>query len=155
MCKAKSGGAQCVETANSFSGMTGMFGSSFHMNGMKEACDCVPEAKAPARYAEYITFIYETYNKQGIEAVPHVGTCKDSDAGEVEPGREPCTAAERVAALLEKKKGKEGKLFWQLVNTYKHIEFTEGLTEEQCEVADRKGARYGESDEAAQVRHGK
>ena len=142
MCDAKNGGAPCKSTADGFSGMTAMFGSSFHMNGMREACDCVPADKAPARHAEYVTYIYDTYNKKGVEAVPHAGDCKDRKGKDDE-----CSAAERVTALLAKNEGKEGKLFWELVNTYKHIAFvqegSEALSDDQCEVADRKGVRFG------------
>ena len=64
MCDSVNGGAQCKETANSFAGMTAMFGKSFHENGMREACDCVSEEEAPARYEEYVKFMYEEYNKR-------------------------------------------------------------------------------------------
>jgi hypothetical protein len=64
-CKAATGqagaGSHCVETANSFSGMTGMFGRSFHQQGMDEACECVPEDQATERNVDYFVHFYKTY----------------------------------------------------------------------------------------------
>lgn len=145
MCDSVNGGAQCKETANSFAGMTAMFGKSFHENGMREACDCVSEEEAPARYEEYVKFMYEEYNKKGLTAVPSVDECKEKE----------CTDDEKVHALVKKystdkggKKKHPGKLFWKLVNTYKHISWVQdgemGLTKEECEVAERDGKRFGE-----------
>ena len=144
MCDSVNGGAQCKETANSFAGMTSMFGKSFHENGMREACDCVSEEEAPARFEEYVKFMYEQYNK---EKVPSVGDCKGKE--------KECTDEEKVRALVKKhstakdgKKKHPGKLFWKLVNTYKHISWVQdgemGLTDEECEVAERDGKRFGE-----------
>lgn len=118
MCDSVKGGAQCKETANSFAGMTAMFGKSFHDNGMREACDCVSEEEAPARFNEYVKFIYTEYNKDGLTAVPSVGACSPIE-------EKACTADQRIEALVQKhsvdKSGKKkhpGKLFWKLVNTY-------------------------------------
>jgi hypothetical protein len=60
-CKSNKGGSHCVETANSFASMTGMFGRSFHQQGMQEACECVPKAQASKRNADYFVQFYETY----------------------------------------------------------------------------------------------
>ena len=147
MCDSVNGGAECKETANSFAGMTAMFGKSFHDNGMREACDCVSEKEAPARFNEYVKFMYETYNEQGLAAVPAVGTCTDDEKD--------WTGDEKVTALVTKystgKDGKQkhpGRLFWKLVNTYKHIQWVQdgemGLAQEECEVAERGGKRFGE-----------
>jgi hypothetical protein len=151
MCDSVNGGAQCKETANSFAGMTSMFGKSFHENGMREACDCVSEEEAPARFEEYVKFMYEEYNKEGLAAVPSVDACKKTDK-QKDPE---CTGEEKVKALVKKystaKDGKTkhpGRLFWKLVNTYKHISWVQdgemGLTDEECEVAERAGKRFGE-----------
>jgi hypothetical protein len=146
MCDSMKGGAECVETANSFASMTQMFGKSFHANGLREACDCVSTAEAPARFKEYVSFMYTEYNKQGLDAVPAVGACKVIE-GDDKDDKE-CTNDEKVEALLAKYKGKEGKLFWKLVNTYKHINWVrdgpEALATEECEVAERDGKRFGE-----------
>ena len=114
MCDTVEGGAQCKETANSFAGMTAMFGKSFHDNGMREACDCVSEEEAPARFNEYVKHMYTEYNAQGLAAVPSVDACKEKE----------CTADEKIEALVNKysvdkagKKKHPGKLFWKLVNT--------------------------------------
>jgi hypothetical protein len=155
MCDSMKGGAECVETANSFASMTQMFGKSFHANGLREACDCVSTAEAPARFKEYVSFMYTEYNKQGLDAVPAVGACKviegdvkGDDKGDVKGDDKECTNDEKVEALLAKYKGKEGKLFWKLVNTYKHINWVrdgpEALATEECEVAERDGKRFGE-----------
>lgn len=149
MCDSVSGGAECQETANSFASMTAMFGKSFHENGMRDACDCVSEEEAPGRFQDYVKFMYEKYNKDGIKAVPAVGVCKPS------PESKPCTSDEKIEALVEKystgkggKKKHPGRLFWKLVNTYKHIEWVRdgemGLAKEECEVAEREGKRFGE-----------
>lgn len=152
MCDSVNGGGECKETANSFASMTAMFGKSFHDNGMREACDCVSEEEAPTRFNEYVKFMYETYNKQGLAAVPAVDTCKTKEDSTDD---EDCTDDEKVAALVTKystgkdgKKKHPGRLFWKLVNTYKHIQWVQdgemGLTKEECEVAERKGKRFGE-----------
>ena len=138
MCKTVDGGARCLETASSFSSMTRAFGSSFHANGMREACDCVPKKDAPRRYEEYVTHLYERYNKRGLLGIPAVGACKDEeeDDGVAAGCKEDGEAL--LKALLAKYEGKEGKLFWRLGKTYEHLLWTtdgpEALSREQCKI---------------------
>ena len=105
---------------------------------MREACDCVPKKDAPRRYEEYVTHLYERYNKRGLLGIPAVGACKDEEeedgvaAGCKEDGEA------LLKALLAKYEGKEGKLFWRLGKTYEHLLWTtdgpEALSQEQCKI---------------------
>eukprot|EP01065_Artemidia_motanka_P015015 TRINITY_DN18882_c0_g1_i1.p1 TRINITY_DN18882_c0_g1~~TRINITY_DN18882_c0_g1_i1.p1 ORF type:complete len:207 (+),score=36.66 TRINITY_DN18882_c0_g1_i1:226-846(+) len=85
---------QCEDQANSFAGMTGLFGKGFHESSQAESCQCAPKDKAESRWKEYAGKLYTQMT--GSE-----------DTGAV------------VAATMNRHgKGKQGMAVYELVRRY-------------------------------------
>jgi secretory phospholipase A2 len=96
VCKQLEGeqASECKQQAQSFSGMTQVFGSGMHAQGQGMQCDCLSSAEeAAARHRAFLMQFYESYN---------------------------VTAAtdEHVDSMLEKYKGKEGEMYYLMVLKY-------------------------------------
>jgi secretory phospholipase A2 len=96
VCKESDGKMQeCTQQAESFSGMTKIFGSGFHTKGQQDACQCVDKSEARAAHKEVLLTFFGKYNQ---------------------------TAAteENVEGILEKyeKKGKMGEAYFKLAKKH-------------------------------------
>jgi len=47
----------CSEQAETFTGLTAMFGGAFHSSSQEGVCDCVAEEEAPARFEEFLHYV--------------------------------------------------------------------------------------------------
>eukprot|EP00939_MAST-03C_sp_MAST-3C-sp1_P001143 g1143.t1 len=62
VCKKYSGGTrerECREQADTFSGLTAMFGDGFHKSSQDGVCDCVPEDERSPRYRKFLEHVHE------------------------------------------------------------------------------------------------
>ena len=97
-CYAHAERAECKKQADSMTGMTGLFGGSFHArtqkgspeNGRLGACDCYAPADADRRWEEKFTEFYEkhsdppmTLDEAGDKAKKVLSTYKPEQRGEV------------------------------------------------------------------------
>merc|ERR1711935_371228 len=79
--------SECNQQAQSFTGMTRMFGGGMHQSSQVDACDCFDSKETAAqRHLEHITGLYQRNNPE---------KAKDKAF---------------IAGLLERSKGKEGPL---------------------------------------------
>eukprot|EP00403_Amphidinium_massartii_P026277 CAMPEP_0178387746 /NCGR_PEP_ID=MMETSP0689_2-20121128/9231_1 /TAXON_ID=160604 /ORGANISM="Amphidinium massartii, Strain CS-259" /LENGTH=215 /DNA_ID=CAMNT_0020008117 /DNA_START=12 /DNA_END=655 /DNA_ORIENTATION=+ len=88
--------AECMEQANSMLGLTGIFGKDFHSNSARTVCECVDsESEAQQRRREWVVDVYERFG-------------------------DPVKASNEtfINSLLEKNRGKEGKLVFDLITKY-------------------------------------
>eukprot|EP00658_Telonema_sp_P-2_P012538 TRINITY_DN14773_c0_g1_i1.p1 TRINITY_DN14773_c0_g1~~TRINITY_DN14773_c0_g1_i1.p1 ORF type:complete len:135 (+),score=33.64 TRINITY_DN14773_c0_g1_i1:155-559(+) len=101
VCKGQSN--ECTETAQSFTGMTGMFGGGMFDASQKEACDCFDtKEEARARQAEYVTQLYQRNNPAKLEDAKFVEGILDRSP---QPGK-------LLTKLLRKYGTEPGEVVW-------------------------------------------
>lgn len=95
VCRESTDPRACNQEANSFSGMTGLFGGGMHASAQSKACKCYEtEAEAASAHHKYLK---EFYSRRNLEE---------------------CKTDAQVDAILSKNKGKEGTMYFNLVLKY-------------------------------------
>jgi hypothetical protein len=92
--KSKRDQKDCSEEAQGFSSMTGMFGSGFHMSAQRNSCECV-DSKEEALQRKH-DLLLDFFSRHDPEQATE----------------------EQVSGLMEKWKGKLGKLYMELAIKY-------------------------------------
>lgn len=87
---------ECDKQAQSFAGMSGAFGGGIHASSMPQVCDCAKTPEdATLKRREWISDLYRRFGPSD----------KADDAAYID-------------GLLEKYKGKEGRLYYELITKY-------------------------------------
>ena len=128
--------AACRQQANGFSGMTAVFGVSFHSSSQQDACECVPSGDAAVRkhYTALLTAFYDTHQPEQAVTKAEKGEGEKGE-GEVEGAGAGAGAGEgsevsssssstsdwvegMLAKYIDGTKPKGGELLYKLAKKY-------------------------------------